>query len=284
MSRLQHPADLTEVRQAVLAGHPFEQSGEIRGRSPCMMLGVSSDIRIGTAGWSIPSASADRAPFEGAHLQRYAHVLTCAEINSSFHRPHRANVYARWAASTPQDFRFAVKLPRTVTHDLRLRGTGNRLDAFFEECAGLGEKLSVVLMQLPPSFAFDRRVAATFLRALRQRFANHIVCEPRHESWLSPSAESLLRDHRVARAAADPARARGFEQPGGWDGLLYLRLHGSPRTYWSSYDAARLAAYAQTIANSHAVERWCIFDNTASGAAFGNALDLRALLLPSPAK
>lgn len=239
---------------------------------------MTPDVRVGTAGWSVPGASAHRAPSEGTHLQRYARVLPCAEINSSFHRPHRESVYAKWAASTPPDFRFAVKLPRVVTHDLKLRATGERLDTFFGECAGLGDKLHVLLVQLPPSFAFDRRVVSTFLRALRRRFAGHVACEPRHESWGSPSAESVLREHQVARVAADPGRAPGLERPGGWDGLLYVRLHGSPRTYWSSYDADRLNRYAEMIVSSPARERWCIFDNTASGAAFGNALDLQDLL------
>ncbi|MFO1207091.1 MAG: DUF72 domain-containing protein [Burkholderiales bacterium] len=235
--------------------------------------------RVGTAGWAIPRHTANGAPGDGTHLQRYARVLSCAEINSSFHRPHRPAVYAKWAAATPPEFRFAVKLPRTSTHDLALRSCGDQLDAFFEECAGLGEKLHVVLVQLPPSFAFDRRIVATFLRTLRRRFEGHVACEPRHASWTSSSADALMREHRVARVAADPARAPGLEHPGGWDRLLYLRLHGAPRTYWSSYDPERLEYYARLIADAHASERWCIFDNTASGAAFGNALHLQELLL-----
>jgi len=240
---------------------------------------VSRDVRIGTAGWSIPRSAAHRAPADGTHLQRYAQVLTCTEINSSFHRSHRSAVYAKWAASTPPDFQFSVKLPRAITHDLKLRRPAERLELFLQECTGLGEKLSALLVQLPPSFAFDRRIVATFFRALRLRFAGHVVCEPRHPSWMSQSAESVLIDFQVARVAADPARAPGLEQPGGWGGLLYVRLHGSPRTYWSSYDADRLARYAQMLHDSEATERWCIFDNTASGAALSNAMDLRALPL-----
>ena len=243
-----------------------------------MNLRMSTDYRIGTAGWSIPRGCAERAPGNGSYLHRYARVLSCSEINSSFHRPHRAAVYAKWAASTPSGFRFSVKLPRALTHDLKLRRTSGLLEVFLAECAGLGEKCAALLVQLPPSFEFDHRVVSTFLRGLRLRFAGHVVCEPRHPTWVSLSAESVLIDHRVARVAADPARAPGLERPGGWDGLLYIRLHGSPRTYWSSYDAGRLAQYARMMADSQAAERWCIFDNTASGAAFGNALNLTALL------
>jgi len=92
---------------------------------------VSPDYRVGTAGWSIPRASAERAPGDGTHLQRYARVLACSEINSSFHRSHRAAVYAKWAASTPSGFRFSVKLPRAITHDLfsQQRSSGWTFDA-----------------------------------------------------------------------------------------------------------------------------------------------------------
>ena len=252
--------------------------GRPGGRTPCMTPHVSPDYCVGTAGWSIPRVSAERAPGDGTHLQRYGRVLVCSEINSSFHRPHRPAVYAKWAALTPSGFRFSVKLPRAITHDLKLRRTTRLLDVFLAECAGLGEKCGPLLVQLPPSLAFDRRVVTTFLRTLRLRFAGPIVCEPRHPSWASRAAESVLTEHRVARVAADPARAPEFAHPGGWDGLLYIRLHGSPRTYWSSYGADRLALCARMMVESRAVDRWCIFDNTASGAAFGNALDLKELL------
>lgn len=242
------------------------------------MCAVSNDIRIGTAGWSIPRAAAHRASGDGTHLQRYAQLLSCSEINSSFHRPHRPGVYAKWAASTPPGFRFCVKLPRTITHDLRLRRSRSPLETFLAECSGLGEQRGPLLVQLPPSLAFERRAVAAFFRTLRQCFTGQVVCEPRHASWVSPAADGLLVEHRVARVAADPAHAPGLERPGGWDGLLYIRLHGSPRTYWSPYEPDRLADYARMLRESAATERWCIFDNTASGAAFANALDLRALL------
>jgi uncharacterized protein YecE (DUF72 family) len=75
---------------------------------------------IGTAGWSIPAIHAHAFPGSGTHLERYGAVLNAVEINSSFYRPHRQKTYARWAASVPEDFRFSVKLPRTITHHQRL--------------------------------------------------------------------------------------------------------------------------------------------------------------------
>ena len=121
-------------------------------------------ILIGTAGWSIPRAMAQHFLGEGTHLQRYARHLRCAEINSSFHRPHKPATYAKWAASTPGDFQFAVKLPRTITHDLKLRRARQPLAQFIDESSGLGDKRGPLLVQLPPSLAFDSRVAGQVLR------------------------------------------------------------------------------------------------------------------------
>jgi uncharacterized protein YecE (DUF72 family) len=88
------------------------------------------DIRLGPAGWSIPRASARHFDAAGSHLQRYAGRFRCAEINSSFYRPHAAATYAKWRDRTPRDFLFAVKMPRTITHELTLRGAREPLVDF----------------------------------------------------------------------------------------------------------------------------------------------------------
>lgn len=232
--------------------------------------------RIGTAGWSVPRANADDFPGEGTHLARYARALRAAEINSSFYRPHSVGTYERWAASTPDDFRFAVKVPKEATHVRRLVDSEEVLDRFLDECRGLGEKLGPLLVQLPPSLAFDADVAEGFLIDLLSRHDGAVAIEPRHASWMTDEAETLLRGYRVARVAADPARATRDASPGGWPGLVYLRLHGSPRIYWSSYDDERLRAVGETLraAMDGGAEAWCIFDNTASGAATTNALQV----------
>jgi uncharacterized protein YecE (DUF72 family) len=233
-------------------------------------------LRIGTAGWAIPRAVAGRFPAEGSGLARYAARFTAVEINSTFYRPHRASTFERWRETTPEGFRFAVKIPRAVTHEARLAGCEDRLDIFLGEVAGLGAKLGPLLVQLPPSLAFDPSVAADFFTALRHRWTGGLVCEPRHVSWFEPAADAVLREARVARAAADPARHPLAATPGGWPGLAYWRLHGSPRMYYSAYDDAALAALAKALRAAPTDETWCMFDNTTSGAAAANALDLQA--------
>lgn len=219
----------------------------------------------------------DRFPAEGSGLQRYAGRFDAAEINSTFYRSHRPGTLARWAASVPEDFRFAVKAPKTITHERRLAECGELLTRFFAEIEELGPKLGPVLVQLPGTLAFDPEVAAAFFSELRARFGGDVVFEPRNPSWFEAEAEALLREQRIARVAADPARVPAAAEPGGWDGLLYWRLHGSPRMYWSSYEPDHLEALAQRLARS-TVPAWCIFDNTTSGAAAANALALRERL------
>jgi uncharacterized protein YecE (DUF72 family) len=236
-------------------------------------------VFVGTAGWSIPLALVDRCSREGTHLQRYSRVFSCAEINSSFHRPHRVATYGKWADSTPPDFRFAVKVPRTITHDQQLRRARLPLERFLTETTGLGNKRGPLLVQLPPSLRFDARVAGRFFELLRADYGGFLVCEPRHETWFAARAEALLVRFKVARVAADPPLALGADLPGGWTGIVYHRLHGAPRKYWSKYDSKYLEALGLAVRSVPAsVDAWCVFDNTASGAALENAWELDKLL------
>jgi uncharacterized protein YecE (DUF72 family) len=244
-------------------------------------------LRIGTAGWTIPTHQAVFAPGQGTHLERYARTLSCVEINSSFYRSHRLATWQRWADSTPEDFRFSVKFPKAITHIAKLAVAADALDAFALETAALGSKLGPILVQLPPSLRFDDCPAAEFFEALRGRFQGPIALEPRHATWFDNDADDLLEHHRIARVAVDPSREPyavpgRLPIPGGWRGLAYFRLHGSPRTYYSNYEPAYLAALAQAIAElPPATETWVIFDNTALGHAFQNALALQALVNPA---
>ena len=235
-------------------------------------------VRVGTAGWTIPHDAADGFPAEGTALERYAARFAAAEINSSFHRPHRISTWERWRDSVPAEFRFSVKLPKTITHQRKLADCGELLDEFLPQAAALGDKLAVLLVQLPPKLAFEPQLAGAFLADLGTRTAAGIACEPRHPSWFGAEADQLLDRLEVARVAADPAICDAAARPGGWHELHYWRLHGSPVIYRSSY-RDRIADYAGRISGGAGpAESWCIFDNTASSAATSDALELMAAL------
>lgn len=135
-------------------------------------------IVIATAGSSIPRAC--------------ARVFRGVEINSSFYRAHARSTYERWARQTPRSFRFAVKLPREITHDLRLRGTRRRLMSFLEEIAGLGRRLGPLVVQLPPSFVFDARVART-LRFRSGRCLESVADAPTRRMRRTALSDSTTR-------------------------------------------------------------------------------------------
>jgi uncharacterized protein YecE (DUF72 family) len=234
-------------------------------------------LRIGTAGWAIRREHRDRFPGEGSHLARYSAQLNAVEINSSFYRPHRPATYTKWARETPDIFSFAVKMPRAITHTARLKDSSEALTGFFGECGALGEKLGCVLIQLPPSLAFEEAGAKNFFDTFREIYPGATALEPRHASWFAPEAEAMLVQFEIARVAADPvpakiADAARANEPGGFRGFAYWRLHGSPRIYYSDYDSGALTALAQRLSPHD----WCIFDNTALGHATSNALELRA--------
>ena len=237
-------------------------------------------IFIGCAGWSIASAHAGSFPGSGSHLERYARIFDAVEINSSFYRPHRPETYARWAESVPAGFRFAVKMPKAISHAKRLRDCGAEVQAFLDQASCLGAKLGILLLQLPPGLAFDPAIVLPFLDDLRKRHRGPIACEPRHVSWFRANVDAALRERGFTRVAADPARVPRAAAPAGDWRIEYLRLHGSPRMYHDAYPDETLARLAHRLtrpaAGTH--ERWCIFDNTAEGHAIDDALKLKALV------
>lgn len=217
-------------------------------------------------------------PGEGnTHLVRYARQLGCCEINSTFRRRHRQVTYEKWRDSVGENFSFAVKLPQEVTHKARLVGCRARVDEFLGETAALGSQRALLLVQTPPSLAFEATVVKRFFSYLSGATECGIACEPRHPSWFASEAEGLLAQLGVARVAADPAIVPAAATPGGWPGLRYYRWHGFPRVYYSAYEPERLRELADELINVSS-PAWAIFDNTTLGAGTQNALELRDLL------
>lgn len=243
-------------------------------------------VTIGTAGWALPKADAGLFPPAGmgSNLARYAALFDVVEINSSFYRPHRPDTYARWADSVPDGFRFAVKLPRAVTHEKRLQDIGPELDRFAAEAGALGGKLGWVLVQTPPSLRFDADGVSTLFAGLRERFGAAsgqagplLACEARHGSWFTEEASALLRALGVIRVVADPPAGKPGPFTATCDGNAYVRLHGSPLIYRSVYEPERLAQVAAWLDGQRG-RALVIFDNTMSGIQVRQAVDLRDML------
>ena len=230
---------------------------------------------IGCAGWAIRKEHAPWFPANGSHLERYSSVFDAVEINSSFYKPHQRKTYERWGSSVPDTFRFAVKVPKALTHGSGLSDPG-LVEPFLSESSGLGEKLFSYLIQLPPSLQFERTKAEAVFRAFRERFTGYLVCEPRHPSWWSKQAKCLFSELRVDFVHADPPIDISPNLRDEARSLLYLRLHGSPTMYSSAYSEDFLSQIRKRII-ACSLPCICIFDNTATGAASLNAIELRRL-------
>ncbi|HEX4413435.1 MAG TPA: DUF72 domain-containing protein, partial [Lacipirellulaceae bacterium] len=179
-------------------------------------------------------------------------------------------------SAVPDHFRFAVKMPKQITHVLKLNNANESLGHFLDEVEELGVKLGPILIQLPPKLEFKPELARGFFQEMRDRFSGMLVCEPRHPSWFEARADGLLTDFAIARVVADPAIVLKAHNPGAYLDPVYFRLHGSPRVYYSAYGREFLEEMAIKLDRTRAmgVDAWCIFDNTAEGAALANALEL----------
>ncbi|MDP9082973.1 MAG: DUF72 domain-containing protein [Pseudomonadota bacterium] len=199
-------------------------------------------------------------------------------MNSSFHRPHLTTTYARWRDETPAHFLFSVKLPRSITHEARLRRCNAEVAQFYGEIAYLQPKLAAVLVQLPPTLEFSAAIVRTFFRRAPTLRGTVVTCEPRHASWFTTAADEALRRVNVARVAADPAKHAGANVPGGEPRFAYFRWHGTPQMYYSKYSDTQLAAFALNVTMAGAMTAWCVFDNTARYAAWDDALRFSKML------
>ena len=233
-------------------------------------------ILVGCAGWNLWKEHAAPFPTQGSHLERYAAVFPAVEINSSFYRPHKPDTYARWADCVPDAFRFAVKVPRAITHDARLLDAGSQLEKFAHEAGRLGPKLGCLLVQLPPKFGFTDEPARSFFGHLNDLFGCMVAFEARHPSWFSEPATELLRERGVTRVIADPPAGQPGPHVPTSETSVYVRLHGSPRIYYSRYPLDYIEAVRRELDAYAAKGRtcWCIFDNTAVGESIPNALEL----------
>jgi len=264
---------------------------------------------VGISGWNYPPWRGTFYPPGLPHhteLRYAASRLNSIEINSSFYRLQRPTSYHRWMAETPEDFCFAVKGARFITHLKRLTDFEQTVPNFLASgVLALGDKLGPLLWQLPPSFRFDAERLTAFLLALprstgeaaylarrhderltgrawtgagQDRPLRHAV-EVRHDSFKAQAFLDLLAEHRVAAVIADTA--------GKWPqfdavtaDFAYLRLHGAQELYVSGYTDAELANWAGKIRGwlDRGLDVYTYFDNDVKVRAPYDAMALARLL------
>jgi len=234
-------------------------------------------VLIGTSGWSYRSWHGDFYPEDlprKGELEYLSSQVTSTEINASFYRLQQPPSYRRWREATPGDHVFAVKGSRYLTHIKRLREPGPALEKLFSSgVLELGDKLGVLLWQLPQDLGFDRTLVREFLDAL-PRSHRHAL-EPRHPSWNTDEAAALLAEYRVATVYSD--------SPGRWPAVdrdtalfRYVRLHGHSDLYASRYSGHSLDDWARRCCSwtERGQDVHLYFDNDALGHAPHDAVRL----------
>ncbi|GAA2967446.1 DUF72 domain-containing protein [Actinokineospora diospyrosa] len=233
-------------------------------------------IRVGTSGWTYRPWHGDFYPRgtrdDLAHLSRR---LATVEVNATFYGPRKESDYLRWHSTTPDDFVFALKAPREVTHNRRLRDASALVAEFLSSGISLlGNKLGPILWQLPASLRYDPVLLAEFLPLLPA--ANRHALEVRHSSYYNDQFIDQLTEHRVALVTSD--------SPGIWPCLSastsdfsYYRLHGDTELYTSRYTDEALDAWAAQIRTPPG-DAYVYLDNTMAGAAPWDAMRLAGRL------
>jgi uncharacterized protein YecE (DUF72 family) len=237
---------------------------------------MAHGICIGTSGWSYDEwkdgfyANVRRADW----LAHYAAQLAAVEVNATFYHTLKPATLKHWREVTPPRFRFAIKASRYLTHIQRLSVTADSMRRLRRQADALGEKLAVVLWQLPQGLQRDSRLLEKFARRLDRWSTVRHAIEFRHRSWFDEDVARCLAAHRIAAVQSHAA-----DWPM-WDAvttdLVYVRLHGGTKTYASAYAPATLGRWAARIRDwareGRAVHVY--FDNTARGNAVRNALSL----------
>jgi len=221
---------------------------------------------IGTSGFSFDEWKGVFYPSElraGQRLEYYASRLPAVEINNTFYRMPRPEMLAGWNSRVPESFRFAVKAPRRITHQQRLKGAEQSLNELMSACAALGEKLGPVLFQLPPFFKKDVGCLREFLSVAQ---SGRPAFEFRHGSWFDDEVYETLGAAGAALVSGDPddsPESLPLVATAGWG---YLRLRAP------EYDDAALDRWAERILQQPWSEAFVFFKHEVQGPAFARAL------------
>lgn len=162
-----------------------------------------SKVRVGCSGWSYedwvgPFYPKNAKPKD--YLRLYSSVFDAVEIDSSFYRIPNSGMIAQWGNNTPEGFVFCPKFPKKVTHDFKLENVGNTVSFFYKTLAGLGDKLGPIVVQLPPSFKYDKEfpVLEKFVTSDLKTSAFRHAIEFRHKSWFRDDVYKLLESNKVS--------------------------------------------------------------------------------------
>lgn len=202
----------------------------------------------------------------------YYQSFSTYEFNGSFYRFPTLKIFTNWYNKVPENFLFSVKAPKEITHIKQFSDCENLLSEFYKICeTGLKEKLACVLFQLPPSYHFTSEKLQHIVKSLDLKFQN--VVEFRHISWWNQEVWDLFKAKGITFCSVSHPQLpqtifKDFP-------LIYIRLHGVPKMFYSSYSLQELLHIKN---ETHSKSGFIYFNNTASEAGILNALELRNLV------
>lgn len=233
------------------------------------------NLHIGTSGWSYrwPEVLYPPELKSAERLGYYANHFNATEINSSFYHFTMVKTIEKWLSETPPNFKFAPKLNQEITHKRKFLDVEEPLQKFMSRYMLMGNRLGPVLIQIAGSFRYDRLVAESFYRTLRELYpAQAFALEARHVSWFMDEPLDLLREYNITTVIASAGkRFPGTEAT--TTNIAYLRLHGDEKLYSSAYSDEKLERYAYMVNDwlKDGKEVWVFFNNTMLGNAVTDA-------------
>lgn len=233
-------------------------------------------VYVGTSGWQYADWKERFYPKDVPQrdwLPYFSERFPTVEVNNTFYMLPKPETFVKWREASAEDFVFVVKANRYITHIRRLRGAAEPLRRFNAHVRRLGRKLGPILFQLPPNLRADLDLLESFLKLLPASM--QAAFEFRHESWETPEVRQALDRRGCALVIADrPGDRPQATVTGGW---TYLRFHQGRRAS-PGYARAKLARYADAMAEMRAEEAWVFFNNDPQGAAVRDAHTFTELL------
>lgn len=207
-------------------------------------------------------------------FEYYCSQFSSFEINATFYRFPTLKSLESWYSKAPEKFIYAVKAPKTITHIKKFIDCETEISKFYEVCeTGLKEKLGPILFQLPPSFHFSEENLELIVKSLNSKYNNTV--EFRHKSWWNPEVFEILKKNKITFCNVShptlPDTIVANSETG------YLRLHGKPKMFYSSYSDEDLENYLKNLEEKNFAEIYIYFNNTASEAGVLNALKTKKL-------
>lgn len=236
-------------------------------------------IHIGTSGWQYRDWRGRLYPRDLAQkrwLEWYSARFATVEVNNTFYRLPAADTFASWAATVPEDFVFAIKLSRYLSHIKRLKEPEEPIQRFLAHALPLAPRMGPVLLQLPPDMRIDTGRLDAVLAAWPAEV--RLAVEFRHESWFTDEVLDALRARDVALVLTDRHSRVREPRPEATASWGYVRLHEGAARPWPRYGTAALDAWVGRVA-----ERWAddadvfvYFNNDPGGAAVVDAIRFAA--------